>query len=158
MKCIITDLNSVCNDCGFFNAESPVNNGYGCKHPYNDDGEFLDNKGYVIKYPEDIIAKSFTKRKISCNRRLAKKFIKKTRKLSFYEQKKHLKKLGINFYSKCYSFSCPIAWEIDFEELKNYQNSNEFSHIENEKEMPWGFGDDLMGMEKKQADSLGINY
>lgn len=170
MKCIITNLDSVCNGCGFFDNETPVNNGYGCKHPYNEDPEIIvrinseDNYPNFSTYGNDediIIAKSFTKRNIKCSKRLAKKFLKKANSLSFEEREKILNSKGYYHRGRCFDYSCPIAWSIDFESLKepnNYINSDEYNYIESDEEMPWGFGDDLMGMAKKEADAFGISY
>ena len=78
--------------------------------------------------------------------------------MSFEEQTKHLSKLGIKFYGKCFSFSCPIANEVSFENILSYSNGSCFEYIENEKEMPWGFGEELMGLDKEEADDMCIPY
>ncbi|MFL1896820.1 hypothetical protein ACJRPK_14025 [Aquimarina sp. 2-A2] len=155
-KCIITDLNTLCNNCGFFESESSVNSGYGCLHTYCGDGEFLNKKGEGISEYDWLIAESLSKRKIRCNRRLAKKMIKKTRKMNFDQKKECLKRLGFTYYGKCYSFTCPISWEVEFESIKNYENSEDYDHLESEEEMPWGFGDELMGLEIKEAEKMNI--
>lgn len=162
MKCIITDIDTLCESCGYFDNQSIVNNGYGCLHKDCGDGEFLNHQGEYISNTESKIAISLTTRNIRCSKRLAKKFINKVRSMSEDERNKRLERLGIKFYGKCYPSVCPIAWTVDFDNLKepinNYVNAEDFDHIETEEDMPWGFGDDLMGIEKYKAEKLGINY
>jgi|GEM_PF-1995720 len=153
---IITDLNTLCNNCGFFDSTTTINSGYGCKHKDCREGEFLDSKENYIERPEIRIALSLTKRNIKCNKRLAKKYIKKARKMNWDEQKIHLKKLGINYFGKCFSFSCPISYEVSFEGLSSYKNGKDFDDIENEEDMPQGFGEELMALDVDQAELLGI--
>lgn len=155
---IITDLNSLCSNCGFFESESSVNNGFGCLHKGCGDGDFLDRKGNGVQYYDWLIASLLMKRKITCNRRLAKKMIKKVRKMSFEEQKKCLEKIRIKYHGKCFPFSCPISYEVSFESIGHYENAKDYDHIENEEEMPWGWGDDLMALDVKEAEKMGINY
>jgi len=143
---MITNLNSLCSSCGYFDDQSPLNNGYGCNHKDCEEGEFLDAKGNHITYLDGLIAISFTRRNIKCNRRLAKKFLKKARRMSLIEKTKYLKKLGVNFHGKCFSFSCPISYEVSFDDIKHYGNSKEYNHIESEEDMPQYFGNELMAV------------
>ena len=147
----ITTLNELCNDCGFFESETGVNNGYGCTHPENEEFSYLRKfHGELYRCDSDQydvvahIAINFTKRKINCNRRLAKKFLKKARK-SLNENS--LKRVGFLKAGKCYSFSCPIAREVDFYDLKELDVNNDFDYIKSEEDMPQGFGDELMYIE-----------
>ncbi len=155
---IITDLNTLCNNCGFFESESRINSGYGCKHKDCGDGEWMDKNGNYINNLDAKIALSLTNRNIRCSKRLAKKYWKGVKAMSEDERSKHLDKLGIKFYGKCYSFSCPISTEVSFEEINSYDNGKDFDHIENEKDMPWGFGEELMGLESEEADKMYISY
>lgn len=168
MEYVITNLNSVCSNCGFFDSESSVNNGYGCNHRDNEDPKLIkihkgqdiepDFKNYYSNNEDVIIAKSFTTRNIKCSRRLAKKFWRKAINLTQEQRENILNSKGYYYRGQCFGFACPISWSIDFESIKNYGNSSDFQYIENEKEMPWGWGDDLMGIEKSEADKLGIKY
>ena len=158
MSEIITDLNTLCNNCGFFNSDSPFNNGYGCLHKKCGDGDFLNNQGNGISHYDWLIAESLSTRKVTCNRRLAKKMIKRTRKMSFEEQKIQLKKIGYRYYGRCFSFTCPISYEVSFDSISDYENGKEYEYIESEEEMPWGFGDDLMAITVEEAELLGINW
>lgn len=153
----IISLNTLCNNCGFFDNKSVLNNGYGCKHKDCLDGEFLDNNGNYVNNVDVIIAKSLTKRNIKCNIRLAKKFIKKARKMSWENKISHLAKKGFKYYGKCFSFSCPISYEVSFDSLKDYENGDEYLDIKNEDEMPSGFGDELMALDIKEAEKMGVN-
>lgn len=71
-------IDNLCNKCGFFTSDTLVNGGYGCSHKDCDDGAYVYN-GDVIDWHEAcrIVAIKLTKRNIRCNRRLAKKFMKK---------------------------------------------------------------------------------
>lgn len=86
MKKIIT-LNELTTKCNYFNSDTNLNNGFGCKK---------------------------------------------------------------NESKTCHAYNCPVAHQLDFEDLKNYSNKNEFVHIESQEDMPWGWGDDLMGINTKQ--------
>lgn len=63
-----------------FTSDTSVNGGYGCNHKDCDDGEYIYN-GDIIDWHKAyrIVAIRLTKRNIKCNRRLAKKFLKKAR-------------------------------------------------------------------------------
>jgi len=142
----ILSLNELCSKCGYF-ENSQVNNGYGCSNEDNEDVEYINSKGEYFEGNEvRAIARSFTKRKIFCNRRLAKKFIKKARTLSDDDFKKRMSIIGYKAFGKCFSFSCPVAYEISFDGLKSIDVNNEYDYIENEQDMPCGFGEELMAM------------
>lgn len=153
---IITDLDTLCLNCGFFDSKSPVNNGYGCSHKRCSEGDFLDSKGNHVHRVDVKIAISLTNRNIKCNKRLSKKFLKKARKMSFSKQKEQLEKIGIRYYGKCFSYSCPISNEVSFDSLSNYKNCKDYDYIKNEDQMPYGFGDELMGLDIKAAKRIGI--
>lgn len=73
-------IDNLCSRCGFFTSDTSVNGGYGCNHKDCDDGEYIYN-GDIIDWHKAyrIVAIRLTKRNIKCNRRLAKKFLKKGR-------------------------------------------------------------------------------
>lgn len=73
-------IDNLCSRCGFFTSDTSVNGGYGCNHKDCDDGEYIYN-GDIIDWHKAyrIVAIRLTKRNIKCNRRLAKKFLKKAR-------------------------------------------------------------------------------
>lgn len=107
-------IDNLCNKCGFFTSDTLVNGGYGCSHKDCDDGAYVYN-GDVIDWHEAcrIVAIKLTKRNIRCNRRLAKKFMKKARLVldTGYNA------FGVKFQGACYAFTCPlgyIAYEEDF--------------------------------------------
>jgi len=159
---IITDLTTISNYCGFFETETGVNNCFGCKH--KDAGEhdlmqkikgehhYFENKKYSAI---GFIASKLTTRKIRCNKRLAKKFIKKARLIEYDNDV--IKKMGLLQAGKCYSWCCPIAYEVSFDSIKEYENGSEYEYIESEEEMPEGWGDELMAIDKDLAVELGIN-
>lgn len=107
-------IDNLCNRCGFFTSNTPINGGYGCNHKECDDGEYVCN-GEVIDYYKArvIIAKGLTRRNIKCNRRLAKKFIKKARA----SLDRNINLSGVKFQGACRASVCPLgslAEEEDF--------------------------------------------
>jgi len=161
MKEFITDLTTVSNYCGFFETETGVNNCFGCKHKdagesdlmqkINGEYHYFYSKGFnEISY----IACKLTTRKIKCNKRLAKKFIKKARLIEYDNDV--LKKMGLRQAGKCYSWCCPVAYEISFDSIKDYENGSEYDYIESEDEMPEGWGDELMAVELELAEKIGL--
>lgn len=111
----LIDINTLSSKCGYFTSATIINNGYGCNHPYCDDGVYTYNgKQISLSDAELIVAKGLTKRNIKCNRRLSKKFIKKARRLLFSE---YIDLCGVKFQGACYAFSCPLcrlAYPEDF--------------------------------------------
>lgn len=49
-KCIIKDLNTLCNNCGFFDSESSVNSGYGCLHKDYEDDEIKAKREFTYGF------------------------------------------------------------------------------------------------------------
>jgi len=155
---IITDLNSISCKCGHF-TDTPEWT-FGCKHPENDEGDYFRN-GYELSYFDCVrtLARSFSKNKVT-SRRKAKKFIKKARQMPSDKFDGMLKKRGIEFRGKCFPYSCPIACDLVFEDLEDgyHENRSDYDYIKTEKDMPWGWGDDLMGITTNKAKELNINY
>lgn len=157
---VITDLTTLSHYCGFFETETGVNNCFGCKHKDSGERDLMQLKNgryeYVETYNEvGFIAKKMTNLKIKSNRRLAKKFIKKAKKI--WLNNDVLKKYGLLQAGKCYSLSCPIAYEVSFDSIKDYENGKDYDYIENEEDMPQGWGDELMAIDKDLSEQLGIN-
>lgn len=110
----LIDINTLSSRCGYFTSDTIINNGYGCNHPHCYDGVYTYNgKQISSNDAELIVAKGFTKRNIKCNRRLSKKFIKKSRLLL----SRRIDICGVKFQGACYAFSCPLgrlAYPEDF--------------------------------------------
>lgn len=107
-------IDNLCSRCGFFTSNTSVNGGYGCNHKACDDGEFIYkedridlNEAYVI------VAIRLTKRNIKCNRRLAKKFLKKAR----FILDKNCEAFGFKFQGKCFAFTCPLGYVAEEEDF-----------------------------------------
>ena len=87
IKTVLEHINNLCSICGYFNSDTIVNNGYGCDHEDCEDSEYvhiLNDSDYPDKYVDgnywdfrDLLATRMSKRNIKCNKRLAKKFIKR---------------------------------------------------------------------------------
>lgn len=126
-------INDFCNRCGFHNSSTVVNNGFGCDHPKCDDGSHVrltKRKSPYYTQDEHIngdllfsLAKSMTKRNIKCNRRLAKKFIKKAKKIQFNNEA--LMKYGFKWQGACYTFTCPLGYEADKEDFGRFGENHE---------------------------------
>lgn len=81
----LIDINTLSSRCGYFTSDTIINNGYGCNHPYCYDGVYTYNGEKIsLSDAELIVAKGLTKRNIKCNRRLSKKFIKKSETVTFF--------------------------------------------------------------------------
>jgi len=122
---ILLPLEELTNNCGFFNPYTIVNNGYGCDCPDCEEHELIfikkDEENYLnTDYPQNILAMRMTKRNLRCNKRLAKKFVKKAKILISNKNNKKFKKYGMRCQGKCYSFSCPLAWQADRDDIEEY--------------------------------------
>lgn len=103
-------IDNLCSRCGFFTSDTSVNGGYGCNHKDCDDGEYIYNGDIIDWYKAyRIVAIRLTKRNIKCNRRLAKKFLKKAR----FILDKHCEAFGIKFQGKCLASTCPLGYLAD---------------------------------------------
>ena len=107
-------IDDLCRKCGFFDSNSPLNGGYGCNHKECDDGEYTHNGEIIDWYKSTvIIAKGFTRRNIKCNRRIAKKFIKKAR----VSLDRNINLYGVKFQGVCYASVCPIGYLAEEEDF-----------------------------------------
>ncbi len=123
MKTELIHIDSLTRICGYFNTQSHIYSGYCCEHPACGDGQFVQKIngeweyiGEQIYRREDLIAVRMTRRNIRCNKRLAKKFIKKARKLEAYEYPRY----GFKMQGGCFDFSCPFAHSADEEDFINH--------------------------------------
>lgn len=110
----LLSIDDLARKCGYFTSDTFINNGYGCNHKCCEDGVYVYNDRIVNYWDAKIIiAKGLTKRNIKCNRRLAKKFIKKAILLL----SRRIDICGVKFQGACYSYSCPLcrlAYPEDF--------------------------------------------
>lgn len=107
-------IDNLCNRCGFFTPNTPVNGGYGCNHKGCGDGEYVYNEDVIDRQEAcRIIAMGFTVRNIRCNRRLAKKFLKKARLVL----DKDFIRFGVKFQGKCYASVCPLGYLAEKEDF-----------------------------------------
>lgn len=107
-------IDDLCNSCGFFTPDTPVMGGYGCNHKDCDDGAYIFN-GECIEWHKArlIIAKGFTKRNIKCNRRLARKYIRK----AGLAMKTRRSIFGAKFQGACSAQTCPLGYVADKEDF-----------------------------------------
>lgn len=130
MKTKLEHIDNLCNSCGFFNSETVVNSGYGCDNKDCADGTHVKIRNdywgideYFDKLLIVLVAKKMTKRNITCNRRLAKKFQKKARAIEFDNEK--LKKYGFKWQGACYTFTCPLGYEADEQDFQEHDENPE---------------------------------
>lgn len=109
---IIMDLDSFTEICGQFycDTDNTCNNGYNCKHLeceeadyFNNSNECVDLRSYIIQF--------------ELNRGESKSSIQNKLKTNYYDDIKYLKSIGITRVGKCYSFSCPLAYQADKEDV-----------------------------------------
>lgn len=107
-------IDNLCNRCGFFTPNTPVEGGYGCNHKDCEEGEYVFN-GEVIEYhtARSIIAKGLTKRNIKCNRRLTRKYIRKAE----FVMKTSRSIFGVKFQGACSAHTCPLGYVADKEDF-----------------------------------------
>ena len=120
----------------FFTSDTMVNGGYGCNHKDCGDGGYIYN-GEVIGYYKAhiIIAKGFTKRNIKCNRRLAKKYLRKAK----LTMDMGINLFGVKFQGICLASCCPLGYLaeeedfIRFVEEPDCMSEGEWVVIENQR-------------------------
>ena len=105
--CKLLPLNDLTRICGYFNHETEVNNHYGCNHPDCSDLEMISTEDGSRIDQDNLIEQIVKNYKISINGA--------TQRL--YDEKKLQKKYNIRFQGCCYSHSCPLAIEADYQAL-----------------------------------------
>lgn len=120
-------IDNLCSRCGFFTSDTSVNGGYGCNHKDCDDGEYIYN-GDIIDWHKAyrIVAIRLTKRNIKCNRRLAKKFLKKAR----FILDKNREVFGIKFQGKCLASTCPLGYMADKDDIIRFGEDPELMAVD----------------------------
>lgn len=115
-------IDDLCIRCGFFAANAPINGGYGCNHKECDEGEYVRNGEIIDRHKAcAIVAISLTKRNIKCNRRLAKKFMKRARLA--LDNGEWL--CDIRFQGACFAKSCPLGYSAGAEDFIRFGYSPE---------------------------------
>ena len=125
----LLSIDDLARKCGYFTSDTFINNGYGCNHKCCEDGVYVYNDRIVNYWDAKIIiAKGLTKRNIKCNRRLAKKFIKKAILLL----SRRIDICGVKFQGACYSYSCPLcrlAYPEDFPKFGMSPEAVSYTHL-----------------------------
>lgn len=111
--------------CGYFNCDTHIFSGYACEHPDCGDGcltQYKNGKQCYVNghYEISALAKSMSTRKISCNRRLAKKFVKKAKILKSEHNNKELAKYGFKWQGSCYASVCPLGYSAEDEDFRDF--------------------------------------
>ncbi|WP_338813250.1 hypothetical protein V9L05_18080 [Bernardetia sp. Wsw4-3y2] len=130
----IVDINDLADICGFFNGETPVNNGYGCNHPDVEDSEIVrivDGEEFRVGNEElrYKILKVALRKKYGSYQNIEKALATEEGKLYAGKIRNELcyddsfiEKFGCKIIGKCYSFSCPIANRCDVQDLREYES------------------------------------
>ncbi|MCP4493146.1 MAG: hypothetical protein GY820_38480 [Gammaproteobacteria bacterium] len=136
----IIHLDELTRYCGYFETETGVNNGYGCKHPDCADHAILNTDGYQVDISIKIM-NHYNKYNLKKIRHL-KKQVRLCRK-ALADPDDWMKKHGYKWAGKCYTWSCPIAIEADLEDLKKW-DTDLYNDWKNEPHDPSESGADLM--------------
>lgn len=155
MKRKIIHLDELINVCNYFDSNSPVNNGYGCKHKDCGDTELMlikqdsHSNFYFDNYCENLERKIYNRHGIFNKEQFEAMIEDKIYKRFFDKLKREpyssifLKEVGAKWFGKCYSFSCQLADECNLQDLKNY-NSEYYEEWKNEDYEPNEAGGNLM--------------
>jgi len=128
-------IDDLCRRCGYFNTEvSDLFSGYSYFHPDFGDGDLAQKvKGIWDCCDENrkgFLAKRMTRRNIKCNRRLARKFIKKAKIILYMrdwnESNKILSKYGCKWIGSCYGSACPLGYTAEEEDFIEFGCNPEF--------------------------------
>ena len=154
-KSIVVHIDELMRVCGYANAETNVNNHYGCDHSDCEETEIVKvlSDGSHKRLGEDI---EYQVLKLSLRRKYGswgdikkesetedfKHFVIDIRDKKIYDNE-FLREFGLKRQGKCYSFSCPLANSCDLEDLKEH-DSELYEEWRNEKYDPRDCGADLM--------------
>lgn len=130
-------LDSLTGICGYFNSQTPVNNGYGCNHKDCEehdlvkikqdsrDGSFYqdtinkDNHLFIRnKIQNKICQKLEILKELNNNDKIYNRFFKKLMNNPFSDE--FIKTLGLKLQGACFSWSCPLAYEADEEDFERF--------------------------------------
>lgn len=136
------NINEFANMCGFFNGETYVNNGYGCDHKEQEETEiqWIDDpqlRPHDDRFERKIIL-ALLRRKYGSYKDImkaieteeGKSYLNKIRKDLLFDDAT-LKTFKLKRQGKCYSFSCPLACEVnpDFDLVQPYETVYERSTL-----------------------------
>ena len=135
---VVAGLNTFANVCGYFNGQTPVNNGYGCNHPHQEEWDLVrlekNEQCYYPKKDGDDLKRqilnialrkkygSYDKIIAATKTKSGQNYVKKVREKLLYDND-FLAQFNCKKQGRCYSFSCPLANECDLEDLKNHDTS-----------------------------------
>lgn len=105
--CRILPLNDLTRICGYFNHETEVNNHYGCDHPDCSDLEMVSTKDGSRVNEVEIAGQVAKEYKIPFNKAIQ----------MIYDDKDLQREYKVRFQGCCYSYSCPLALEADYQDL-----------------------------------------
>jgi hypothetical protein len=149
---IIVDLDTLTNVCGHFNSDTEANNGYGCEHPDCDDKDLMRNtpEGSIRKHNlEYKITAAAMRRQYGSMKNIMEALDTEEGK-AFFGGLKHKMRdpdfvagFGCKLQGVCLSFTCPVAYSADLEDLKQYGQSY-YDEWKDEEYSPEESGADLM--------------
>ena len=123
-------INDLMSECGHgYMDESGVNNSYNCNNPECEEFEYvkgdkrIDEKQLLYKY---IQSRYKTK---PIKKRLRKKLFKKFINPRTISEDKFMELLGLRKVYKCYSWTCPIAYEADLDSMKELDEDLYKEHL-----------------------------
>ena len=115
----IDDLTRICGHS--YSLEEPIiNNGYNCNHPNCEETAFVKHDNEIDLMEET--TKYYFKISSGKKKRLKKKISKKLQDLYNNDTDSLIKLLKIKCIGKCYTFSCPVAFHADLQDMKELDN------------------------------------
>lgn len=149
---IVVPLNHLTRVCGYFNYDTVCNNGYGCDHPDCEDSELVrvTPSGDVRKYGLEYQIKIAAMRKAFGSIADIQKALETQDGKDYYEGLDRLMydhsfvaRFGCKRQGICMSYTCPVAFQADLEDLKTY-DQDLYEEWKDEDSEPHEVGADLM--------------
>jgi hypothetical protein len=149
---IVVPLDHLTQVCGYFNTDTICNNGYGCEHPDCDDYDLVKVHRGGEQYKDNIKyqIKIAAMRKAFGSVADIKRALETDDGKAYYEgldrllhDRGFVAEFGCKIAGRCFSFSCPVAWQADLEDLKEYDQEL-YEQYKDEEYGPHEIGADLM--------------
>lgn len=153
----LIQIDDLMTECGYYydycpNYDSPnINNGYNCNHPDCEEFEYVKNDSIVDLTEE--IRKHVINMIVGRKKRIRNKLIKKYWDTRNNNDDYWIKKLKIKTVGKCFTFSCPVAYKADLQDMKEI-DTDLYNEYKDEAEGDEGYLDtpDWMVFERESGE------
>ncbi|OIN55848.1 hypothetical protein [Arsenicibacter rosenii] len=121
-------INDLCQRCGFFNAVTEINNGYGCNHPKNESWNFAkvrpaddDEEPVTYEVDEHKVRYALLRKRFGSYQQIVE--ADKNGEAGPYINKamydgEALKSINVIRQGACYAHSCPLGYNMDSDDWK----------------------------------------